>query len=128
MLFMNDHDIHNATTRFPVNSVKHKAVTILQAHKQVVDENSDGWAYWKPPVQAARKLMELIQGPSTVSELTQAECLKLALRPIKAFYTKHPQLPRPKELDNGSSFTLKSLQQTAHEIEAERLTREGLAP
>lgn len=127
MLYMNDYDIQLASQRY-TTGVKAKAVKILQAHVEVVNANSDGWAYWKAPLMAAKKLMELIQGPSTVSETTAAECLKLAMRPIRAFYTKHPQLPRPKEIDGDSSFTLESLRQTAREIEAERLTREGLAP
>lgn len=95
MLYMNQGEIEMAFHRFPTGSVKSKAVKILIAHMETVNENSDGWAYWKAPVNAAKRLMELIQGPNTVSELTQAECLKLALRPLKSFYTKHPTIPRP---------------------------------
>lgn len=98
MLYMNDFDIFEASRRH-TSGIKAKAVKILIAHVEMTNSNSDGWAYWKPPVQAARKLMELIQGPSTVSETTATECLKLAMRPIRAFYTKHPQLPRPSEID-----------------------------
>jgi len=102
MIYMNDYDIDNAFHRASHDSVKRKAIRILLNHKDIVDNNSDGWAYWKAPVQAAQKLMQLIKGPSTsLLELTAAEkSLKLALRPIKSFYTKHPQLPRPGELDD----------------------------
>jgi hypothetical protein len=98
MFYMNDFDISNASQRY-TSGVRAQAIKILQAHVDVVNSNSDGWTYWKPPVAAARKLMELIMGPPSISEVTAAECLKLALRPIKAFYTKHPMLPRPVLLD-----------------------------
>jgi hypothetical protein len=97
---MNDYDIDNAFHRASRDSVKRKAIRILINHKDIVNNNSDGWAYWKAPVQAAQKLMQLIKGPNTISEVTAAECLKIALRPIKSFYTKHPQLPRPEGLDD----------------------------
>ena len=94
MLFMNDSDIYQASKRFELDSAKHHAVEILQAHIEVINANSDGWAYWRPPVVAAKRLMELIKGPP-VSETTAAECLKRALCPLRTFYTKHPTLPRP---------------------------------
>lgn len=97
MMFMNDYDIDNATCRFNPDTAKGKAARILAAHRDAVDANSDGWAHWRAPVQAAKRLMELLQGPP-ISETTAAAMLKRALPPIKAFYTKHPTIPRPEVL------------------------------
>lgn len=100
MLYMNDYDIDCAEIRHnDPHTAKGKAVKLLREHKNIVDNNSDGWAHWAPPLHAAKRLMELIQGPKSVSETTAEECLKLALRPLKSFYTRHPQLPRPSLLD-----------------------------
>jgi hypothetical protein len=98
MNFMNSMEIECAVTRFAVDTARGKAARLLRAHMDAVDSNSDGWAYWRAPVLAAKRLMELVQAPSTISEVTAAECLKRALPPLRAFYTKHPQLPRPESL------------------------------
>jgi hypothetical protein len=68
MLYMNDYDIMNAQQRFASHPVLGKAVQFLAAFKEQVDNCSDGWAYWKCPVQAAKKLMELIQGKVPATE------------------------------------------------------------
>ena len=95
MIFMNDYDIAIAEQRVKPGTVKAMALQILKDHMEVINSNSDGWAYWSAPTKAAKRLMELIQGPNTVSELTASQCLKTAVKPLRAFYTKHPELPRP---------------------------------
>jgi hypothetical protein len=95
MFYMNDYDIAMAAQRFTdPETAKCKAVKILQAHKAVVDANSDGWAYWKPPVVAARRLMELIESVPATETQAHSELYK-AITPLRSFYTRHPKLPRP---------------------------------
>ena len=57
--------------------------------------NSDGWAYWKKPSTAARRLMELLDAGSRRdrdSRTTEVDAtydeLKKALTPVKAFLTR----------------------------------------
>ncbi len=96
MLFMNDYDIALAVRLYTnPNSAKYKAVNILLAHKNVIDNNSDGWCSWAAPVNAAKKLMELIQSSNDVLQSQQHYELKKALTPLRSFYTRHPTLPRP---------------------------------
>lgn len=83
MLYMNDYDIHLAKQRHGAHPVIGKAIAILEALIEQTNAHSDGWAHWKKPCAAARKLQELIQrGEGGEGDL------KVALRPIKAFYTK----------------------------------------
>ena len=49
-----------------------------------VNEHSDGWSYWNPPAKAAAKLMKIVNGYMEPTEYQ----LKLALIPIKSFYTR----------------------------------------
>jgi hypothetical protein len=83
MLYMNDFDIFQAVERHLNHPVLSKATRFLVAFKQEVDSHSDGWAYWRPPVQAAAKLMTLVQG----ADATEAQ-YRAALAPIKSFYTR----------------------------------------
>ncbi len=50
----------------------------------LIDQNSDGWAYWRKGSQAAAKLMDLIQAPETATDTAY----KKALVPIKSFCTR----------------------------------------
>ena len=84
MNYMNDSDIMQAQQRFAGHPVLNKATMFLAAFKEEVDYHSDGWAYWKAPVAAANKLMEMIQGKTEATE----ENYKKALAPIKAFMTR----------------------------------------
>jgi hypothetical protein len=83
MNYMNDYDIMLAQQRANT-PVLRKAVQFLAAFKEQVNDHSDGWAYWKCPVNAANKLMELIQGKV---EPTEAN-FKKAMSPIKSFMTR----------------------------------------
>jgi hypothetical protein len=84
MNYMNDYDIMLAQQRYAGHPVLNKAAQFLAAFKEEVDTHSDGWAYWKAPVAAANKLMEMLQGKT---EATEAN-FKAAMSPIKAFYTR----------------------------------------
>lgn len=99
MNYMNDYDITLAQQRLSdimetqqrladdqkaAAKIRFEAVQFLAAFKEEVDTHSDGWAYWKAPVAAANKLMEMLQGKT---EATEAN-FKAAMSPIKAFYTR----------------------------------------
>ena len=83
-MWMNDYDIELARQRFPAGSVKNQAVALLAAHVEVINDNSDGWAYWKAPVAACNKLMKMIQGKVPATEAN----FKAAMSPIKSFMTR----------------------------------------
>ena len=70
-------------SRYANHPVLGPATTFLSEFKDEVDNHSDGWAYWKAPLQAAAQLMTLIQsGKADVPSLTKA------MAPIKAFMTR----------------------------------------
>lgn len=101
MLFMNEHDIHNMvsiTRNYKPEFFKY--ALYLDHFKEIINENSDGWAHWSPPLRAAKKLMELLlqtrsamRGVHNVEFPTHAQ-FKKALTPIKSFATRKG-LPAP---------------------------------
>lgn len=97
MLYMNTFDIEQALAtalRFDL-PVMTEAVYRLIRLVNWTNANSDGWAYWKKPLNAARQLMELIQSVDPYadpfydrpSDIDRA-ALKKACVPIKAFLTR----------------------------------------
>lgn len=93
MLFMNDYDVSMARQMHQGKPVIGEAVELLSRFIDLIDANSDGWAYWPKGPRAAKKLMELIQsqdvrGRSTACPTITAEDLKKAVRPMKAFCTR----------------------------------------
>jgi len=96
MLFMNEMDIEEAVTRYRNHPVLAEATQLLDRFKDVVNANSDGWAYWSAAPRAAKKLIELILSQETrgrawndpVPEVTKAD-LKKATTPIKSLCTRH---------------------------------------
>lgn len=93
MLFMNEYDIDLARAWFAGHPVLEPATRFLSSFRDEVDSHSDGWAYWKAPVQSAAKLMTLIKRSEQekrnreVITATREEYRK-TLVPIKAFYTR----------------------------------------
>jgi hypothetical protein len=95
-MWMNRHEIDEAVERFASHPVLGKYARFLAAFRDEVDEHSDGWPYWKLPIQAADKLMTLLHGHlrggmgayPRLPEPTEAE-FKKTLTPIKTFYTQH---------------------------------------
>jgi len=61
MHFMNEWDIQQAVEMHAKHPILGRATRLLAALKDLVNGCSDGWAYWKAPVQAADKLMTLIE-------------------------------------------------------------------
>jgi hypothetical protein len=83
-MWMNEYEIDEAVHKHARHPVLSKATKFLAAFRNEVNRHSDGWPYWRPPAQAADKLMELIEREP--ARATEAE-LRKALTPIKRFYT-----------------------------------------
>lgn len=81
---MNTYDIELAKQQYASHPVLSKATRFLADYQFEVNQHSDGWAYWKAPYNAAKKLMHLIQHPETATE----ERFTKSLAPIKSFYTR----------------------------------------
>ena len=95
MHFMNTWDIEDAMLRFADHPILGPAARTLHNLEDVVNRNSDGWAYWAAPVRAADKLMTLIEGDGSWDarhgvrdDATEAQ-LRKAYTPIRAFLTRH---------------------------------------
>jgi hypothetical protein len=101
-MWMNEHDITGAQHR-AYGTHRPRLVSACDTLANLRDwtnANSDGWPYWKQPSNAAKRLMDAVEARakayrsygSDVTEarrdITDAE-LAAALRPIKAFLTRH---------------------------------------
>jgi len=92
MLFMNEYEIDEAVSYWQNHPLLGPASKLLAALRDIVNQNSDGWAYWSPPVRAAKMLQELLQAARRGEQVTETE-FKKALPPIKRFYSRYrPQL------------------------------------
>lgn len=96
-MFMNTFEIEDAVRRHAGHPVLSRASIILLGLSSLADACSDGWCYWRKPVLAARKLMELVEYGSKV-EPTR-ENFKKALVPIKAFLTRNAAVLRGETVD-----------------------------
>ena len=85
--FLNEWDIHMLTDRHKGKPVLFRGMRILNRLVALVNGVSDGWAYWKAPVTAAAKLMELVDDRDRRGDVTEAE-LEKTLTPIKSFLTR----------------------------------------
>jgi len=83
MYFMNESEIERAVERHASHPVLSKATKFLGNFRDEVNGHSDGWAYWRQPVNAAKKLMTLINSGDATEKQYRA-----ALGPIKSFYTR----------------------------------------
>ncbi len=84
-LFMNESEIDHAADKYRTHPILGKATQLLYKFKDLINDSSDGWPYWKPAIASARKLMELIQKPESATD----DALKKAIVPIKSFCTRH---------------------------------------
>lgn len=97
MTWMNKWDVEDALHFYVVRSDvfpnARKASIVLARLMDWTDENSDGWAYWNKPSNAAKRLQEYLSGwrkryvDGDDTDLTDAE-LTAMLKPVKAFYTR----------------------------------------
>ena len=104
--YMNDFDIEQARRRFTRASKPNRLVLALVVEHlaEWADENSDGWAYWAKPRQAADKAMALIESTTWEAnqeqertDITDEEMLA-AVRPIKPFLTRQKVSAARREL------------------------------
>ena len=83
MMFMNEWEIREQCDRWRWHQTLGPATRFLRDFMVEVNQHSDGWPYWSPPVRSAAQLMTLIQnGSATEGELNKA------IAPIKAFMTR----------------------------------------
>lgn len=94
-MWMNSYEIRNIADRFDAETqpnAERGARILLNLHTWT-NNNSDGWAYWRKPSNAAERLMlelDRVKNPrgfSDAVDLTAAE-LASAIRPIRAFFTR----------------------------------------
>lgn len=95
-MFMNQWDIEYAHSRQHLCPNVRKGVHVLYRLMQAVNEQSDGWAYWKAPHQAAEKLIDLLQGAGnlnhgTTGTISDAD-LRKAITPIKSMVTRQKRI------------------------------------
>lgn len=95
MKFMNAWDIEEAVMKHRHHPMLSKAAKVLNDLRNLADEVSDGWAYWKAPVRAAKMLMTLIEdNPApTKGDMTRA------FAPIKAFLTREADQLKGKTIE-----------------------------
>ena len=86
---MNSWDIDNAVERFRDQRVLGAAAQSLANLRDVVNANSDGWAYWEAPSRAAKRLMNLLEAAKryNAEPVTRAK-VRAAYTPIKSFLTR----------------------------------------
>jgi hypothetical protein len=92
---MNEHEISESVERYWTHPVLGPATRTLYNLCQWTNRNSDGWPYWAKPRRAAGRLETLIRRDGTSRYLyddrddATVDELKAALRPVKAFRTRH---------------------------------------
>lgn len=94
---MNGHDIDFAISRFTRAAKPNRlALALVIDHlASWTDQNSDGWAYWTKPRQAAQRAIAAIESTTNAANDAQERTdisdddLRAAVRPIKAFLTRH---------------------------------------
>lgn len=103
-MLMNQADIEFANSRKHACPNVRKGVRLLYRLMQAVNAQSDGWAYWRAPADAAKPLMVLLQKAGnlwydTHGTITEAE-LRKAVTPIKAMVTRQKRI----QARYGNSF------------------------
>lgn len=105
--YMNTYDIEWARARFTRSNTPNRlALTIVVDRlAEWTNNHSDGWAYWAKPRNAADKAMALIESRTSREndaqereDITEEEMLA-AIRPIKAFLTRHKAIVSDDERD-----------------------------
>ena len=97
MTFMNDYDLQYARSRFTRAATPNRLALALVVDnlRQWADRHSDGWAYWPKPSRAAQKAVAHIESTTHAANAQQEAqdishtAMLAAVRPIKAFLTRH---------------------------------------
>ena len=103
-MFRNEYDIEFMVERARANDKYYalQGAELLQRLLEWTNENSDGWAYWPKPRQAADKLGDLLWDAAfSYSDISDND-LKRLVRPIKAFLTRQRVDPDVKRRILGS--------------------------
>lgn len=95
IMWMNEWEVRALPDRFDASEQPNaeRGARILLNLLVWTNNNSDGWAYWRKPSNAAERLMDSLQAVRSAyfrgdDTDMSAEALALALRPIKAFLTR----------------------------------------
>jgi hypothetical protein len=91
-MWMNQYDIEMAASNHHACPNVRKGFRLLLRLMQAVNRQSDGWAYWRKPAEAAEKLMDLLRTAGnlwydTHGTVSDADFRK-AVTPIKAMVTR----------------------------------------
>lgn len=111
-MWMNEYDVQNALRMIEMRRPEYKPYAdYLAQWIEIVNDNSDGWPYWKAAGQSAKKLMDLLQivvgsiRRGTSEGLPDEQEFKRALAPIKSLATRK-NLPAPVLRKNASSMNV----------------------
>ena len=100
MNYMNDYDLDSARARYGRGQTPNRLalVMVVDNLREWANDHSDGWAYWPKPCRAAEQAITLIESTAYPEyerrqneDITEAEMLA-AVKPIKAFLTRHKEL------------------------------------
>lgn len=95
-MWMNQYDIEGAAQRHHDCPNVRKGIHLLLRLMQAVNEQSDGWPYWRAPAKAAEKLTELLQTAGNLNHGTHgtisAVDLRKAIAPIRTMVTRQKKL------------------------------------
>lgn len=73
-----------------------KGIDLLLRLMQAVNEQSDGWAYWRAPSKACQKLMDLLKTAGNLQHGTSGTIsdadLRKAITPIRTMVTRQKKL------------------------------------
>ena len=116
-MWMNQSDIEIAVKQCVVHPVLGPATRFLKALMDSVNEQSDGWPYWRAPSKAAEKLMQLIKDntggmwyPQSATSLTLKDVVKTII-PIKRMASA--QSKKQKQYGNTFVFDYEAAWQEA---------------
>lgn len=116
MTWMNEYDVAEAREHWAGHELLGPATQTLANLVEWTNKYSDGWPYWKPPINAAKQLMDLIGGyvsPGSAPRCPDPNChivagshthrcarpdvtraaLRKAYRPLKSFRTRRGHMP-----------------------------------
>jgi hypothetical protein len=98
--FFNESEIRQIAFRANFNRDLAPFALVAVQFVETINDNSDGWPYWKAGYRAAGRFLEILNTlsmPSRVYDPTTSDIaqLKKAMVPMKSLLTKHnlPSLP-----------------------------------
>lgn len=99
MALMNSSEVEEAVVQFRDNPVLAPAARYLDAFRELIDDNSDGWAYWSYGTKCANDLCKILYdargqfyGSTRYYVPPTAEQVKKAVQKIRTFVLRCKQL------------------------------------